>query len=79
MPLIDGARAGLCGAKVARDEGILLDRTQAWAFALAERVGHNKPAVVLANKTARRLWAAENHRQSFDPDHVSTRPAPTSH
>jgi hypothetical protein len=28
---------------------------------------------------ARRLWAAEHHRASFDPDHVSARPAPATH
>src|SRR5690606_36964898 len=29
----------------------------------------------VANKLARRLWAAEHHRTSFDPDHVSEVPA----
>ena len=42
-----------------------------WALGLSERVGHNKAAVALANKTARRLWAAEHHRTAFDPNHVS--------
>ena len=79
MLLIHGARAGLRSAKVAKAKGVALDKTQAWALGLSERVGHNKAAVALANKTARRLWAAEHHRQSFDPDHVSARPAPTSH
>ena len=77
--LIHGARAGLRSAKVARAKGIALDNTQAWALALSDRIGHNKAAVALANKTARRLWAAEHHRQSFDPDHVSTRSTQTSH
>jgi hypothetical protein len=31
--------------------------------------------IARANKTARRLWAAEHHRTSFDPDHVSAAPA----
>ena len=79
MLLIHGARAGLRSAKVAKAKGFVLDKTQAWALALAQRVGHNKAAVALANKTARRLWAAEHHRQSFDPNHVSARIAPTSH
>jgi hypothetical protein len=79
MLLIHGARANMRGAKLARAKGAALDRTQAWALALSERVGHNKAAVALANKTARRLWAAEHQRQSFDPDHVSARPAPTKH
>ena len=75
MLLIHGARAVLRSAKVARNKQQPLDRTRAWALALAERVGHNKAAVALADKTARRLWAAEHHRQSFDPDHLSAQPA----
>jgi transposase len=74
--LIHGARAVLRSAKVAHKKGQPLDRTRAWALALAERVGHNKAAVALANKTARRLWAAEHHRTSFDPNHFSP---PTAH
>ncbi len=77
MLLIHGARAVLRSAKVARSKGSDLDKTQAWALALSERVGHNKAAVALANKTARRLWAAEHHRKPFDPDHVSARIAPS--
>lgn len=72
--LTHGARAVLRSAKVAKKKGQPLDRTRAWALALAERIGHNKAAIALANKTARRLWAAEHHRTSFDPDHVSAAP-----
>lgn len=75
MLLIHGARAVLRSAKVAQKKQQPLDRTRAWALTLAERVGHNKAAVALANKTARRLWAAEHHRKSFDPDHLSAYPA----
>lgn len=75
MLLIHGARAVLRSAKLARTKQQPLDRTRQWALALAERVGHNKAAVALANKTARRLWAAEHHRTSFDPDHASAWPA----
>ena len=71
MLLIHGARAVLRSAKVAQKKAQPLDRTRTWALALSERVGHNKAAVALANKTARRLWAAEHHRKIFDPDHVS--------
>jgi len=39
--------------------------------ALAERRG--KAAVALANKTARRLWAAEHDGTRFDPEHVNRR------
>ena len=71
--LIHGARSALVAAHIARKRGQPLDRTQQWALALAERKGHNKAAVALANKTARRLWAAEHHGTSFDPGHVSRR------
>jgi transposase len=73
MLLIHGARAVLRSAKVAAKKQQPLDRTRAWALALSARVGHNKAAVALANKQARRLWAAEHHRGHFDPDHVSVR------
>lgn len=76
MLLIHGARATLRSATLARKKGQPLDRTSAWALALADRVGHNKAAVALANKTARRLWAAEHHRTDFDPNHLSVRTAP---
>ena len=71
--LIHGARSALIVAATARKRGQPLDRTQQWALALAERKGHNKAAVALANKVARRLWAAEHHGASFDPEHVSRR------
>ena len=73
--LIHGARANLRSALLARKRGAELDRPQTWALGLAERVGHNKAAVALANKTARRLWAAEHHRTNFDPNQISLRPA----
>ena len=73
--LIHGARSALVAAHTARKRGQPLDRTQQWALALAERKGHNKAAVALANKTARRLWAAEHHGASFDAEHVSRRDA----
>lgn len=76
--LIHGARSSLLNAAVRRKRGLPLNRTQTWVLALAERKGHNKAAVALANKTARRLWAAEHHGASFDPDHVSQRPAPAT-
>lgn len=73
--LVHGARANLRSAVMARKRGAELDRLQAWALGLAERVGHNKAAVALANKTARRLWAAERHRTTYDPNQISLRPA----
>ena len=74
MLLIHGARAVLRSAKLAKKKNQPLDRTRAWALELADRVGHNKAAVALANKTARRLWAAEHHRKIYDPDHTSAWP-----
>ena len=71
--LVHGARSALVAAKPAHKKGQPLDRTQRWAFDLAERVGHNKAAVALANKTARRLWAAEHHGVALDPDRLSQR------
>ena len=74
--LIHGARSTLVAAKVAAKKGNPLDRTQQWALGLAARLGHNKAAVALANKTARRLWAAEHHGTRFDPNHQSSRARP---
>jgi len=71
--LIHGARSMLVAAKVKRRADAPLDRTQRWALELADRLGHNKAAVALANKTARRLWAAEHHGTRFDPNHLSSR------
>ncbi|MGA9342884.1 MAG: hypothetical protein WBV61_11225, partial [Rhodanobacteraceae bacterium] len=68
----------LRSAKVAAKKQQPLDRTRAWALGLSERIGHNKAAVALANKTARRLWAAEHHRADFNPDHVSVPSTPVS-
>ena len=74
--LIHGARSALISARTAQRRGQPLNRTQQWALALAERKGHNKAAVALANKTARQLWAAEHHGTGFDPDHRSVRDVP---
>ena len=70
--LIHGARSALLAATLAQKNGKSLDRTQDWALAIAERTCHNKAAVVLANKTVRRLWAADRLGQAFDPKHLST-------
>jgi len=71
--LIHGARAALRAAHLRQQRAQLLTHLQVWAIDLQQRVGHNKAAVALANKMARRLWAMEHHRTSFDPDHVSVR------
>jgi transposase len=41
---------------------------------LQARQGHNKAAVALANKMARRVWAMEHHHVAFDSNHCSVRP-----
>ena len=60
MLLIHGARAVLRSAKVVAKKQQPLDRTQTWTLTLSERVGHNKAAVALANKQARRLRPPSN-------------------
>lgn len=69
--LIHGARALLLTAAQREKKQIALDPLSAWALALSRRIGHNKAACAVANKLARRLWAAEHHRCSFDPTHQS--------
>lgn len=73
--LIHGARSLLQCAEVKRRKGKPLDKLSAWALGLGERVGRNKAACAVANKLARRLWAAEKHGVAFDPNHVSVSPA----
>lgn len=72
--LIHGARSVLQAAKARQRKGQLLDRLQAWALDVQQRQGHNKAAVALANKLARRLWAMEHHGKRFDANHCSMRP-----
>lgn len=73
--LIHGGRAVLRSAVMRRRIGRPLDPLQAWALELAQRQGHNKAAVALANKLARRLWALDHYATAFDPNHRSHRPA----
>jgi transposase len=72
--LIHGARAALRAAQVRQRKDQSLDHLQAWALALQARQGHNKAAVALANKMARRVWAMEHHHVAFDSNHCSVRP-----
>jgi transposase len=74
MLLIHGARATLRAARVREQHQQSLNRLQIWALTLQQRVGHNKAAVALANKLARRLWAMEHHHVAFDANHISLRP-----
>ena len=73
--LIHGARSVLNAATTKRKRGQALDRFHAWALEVAARRGHNKAAVALANKLARRLWAMTRDGKPFDGDHVSAMPA----
>jgi transposase len=72
--LIHGARSLLQGATLKRRQGKPIDRLSEWALDLCARIGRNKAACAVANKLARRLWAAEHHRVAFDPNHVSDIP-----
>jgi transposase len=71
--LIHGARAALRAARVHEQRHQPLTQLQTWALTTQQRIGHNKAAVALANKLARRLWAMEHHGTVFNPDHVSVR------
>lgn len=73
--LIHGGRAVLRAALMQQRAGRALDPLQAWALELAQRQGHNKAAVALANKLARRLWALDHYGTAFNPNHVSSKPA----
>ena len=74
-PLIHGARAVLNAAMMKRKREQKLDRFHAWAPEVAARRGHNKAAVALTNKLARRLWAMTRDGKPFDDYHVSAMPA----
>lgn len=64
--LTHGARAVLLAAqRTARDRPHRLTRLQQWAASLAERRGHNKAAIALANKLARIIWAVWSREADF--------------
>lgn len=64
--LTHGARAVLLAAqRTARDRPHRLTRLQQWAAGLAERRGHNKAAIALANKLARIIWAVWSRETDF--------------
>jgi len=72
--LIHGARSVLRAALVRRRAGHELEPLQAWSLEVQQRQGHNKAAVALANKIARRLWAIDRHGVAFDPHYISRKP-----
>jgi transposase len=64
--LTHGARAVLLAPqRTARDRPHRLTRFQHWAVALADRRGHNKAAIALANKLARIIWAVWSRDTDF--------------
>ena len=72
--LVHGGRAVLRSAAMRQRAGREPDPLQAWALAVQQRQGHNKAAVAVANKLARRLWAIDHHGAAFDPRHTSRQP-----
>ena len=64
--LTHGARAVLLTAqRTARATPARVTRLQQWAVRLAERRGHNKAAIAVANKLARVIWAVWRSEQVF--------------
>jgi transposase len=72
MLLIQGAKSAVMTAHM-RDDPI-----SKWLYQLREKSGWQKAAVAMANKNARILWAIMTKRCSFDPKHVSVKPAGTT-
>lgn len=68
MLLIQAARSAVLSADKRSDP------ISQWVQRLRERSGWQKAAVALANKNARILWAILTKNQSFDCQHVSTKP-----
>ncbi len=62
MLLIHGARSVLLHAKKA---SAARDRLRTWALERERARGHNKAAVALANKLARRVWAVWRNERTY--------------
>lgn len=63
--LTHGARAVLLAAQRRHRAGRPLTRLQQWAIAVAQRRGHNRATIAVANKLARIVWAVWYREQSF--------------
>jgi len=60
-----GARSALLAARRATTAGRPVTPLQQWALTLADRRGHNRAAVAVANKLARIIWAVWTRDQAF--------------
>src|SRR5450759_329038 len=69
MLMIQGAKSAVM---TAHKRG---DPISKWLYELREKSGWQKAAVAMANKNARILWAMMTKGRSFDPRHVSGKPA----
>ena len=69
MLLIQGAKSAVMTAHKRADP------ISKWLYQLREKSGWQKAAVAMANKNARILWAMMTKGCSFDPRHVSVKPA----
>ena len=69
MLMIQGAKSAVM---TAHKRG---DPISKWLYELREKSGWQKAAVAMANKNARILWAMMTKGCSFDPRHVSVKPA----
>jgi len=66
MLLIHGARSVLVA--LSKRKTPRCDRLSVWALDIQNRRGHNKAAVALANKLARRAWAVWSHDLDFQEE-----------
>ena len=69
MLLIQGAKSAVLTAHKRSDP------ISKWLYQLREKSGWQKAAVAMANKNARILWVMMTKGRSFDPHHVSVKPA----
>jgi transposase len=65
--LTHGARSVLVSAHRAKLAKRRLNHIQEWALAVADRRGHNRAAIAVANKMARVAWVVWTRDVAFDP------------
>lgn len=69
--LTHGARATLLAAQRQQRAGKRLTPRQQWVIQVRERVGHNKAAIAMANRTARIIWAVWTRDEDFDAQRMA--------